>query len=167
MSVPTNHPIDRLTGPGHILARPALVDEAPVHDEADPRRGRGDRGQGRGSVVERCDGVGDSALVDGHVGVDRVPEQGDPAGMNRSRGHVGGTKDADPDFDPWLSRQDGDAEYGGGPTSCELTRPDEQILYAAKTDSLELMNEVLTGHPPDEFDLNYQDGLGNCALHYA
>ena len=42
-----------------------------------------------------------------------------------------------------------------------IARTDEQILYAAKTDSLEMLNEVLTGFPPEEFDLNFQDGLGN------
>lgn len=44
---------------------------------------------------------------------------------------------------------------------------DEQLLYAAKTDSSELLQSILTGHPPEEFNINIQDGLGNTPLHYA
>ena len=33
-------------------------------------------------------------------------------------------------------------------------------MYAAKTDSEEMLNEVLA-LPGTEFDVNYQDGLGN------
>lgn len=38
--------------------------------------------------------------------------------------------------------------------------PDERLLYAAKTDSEEMLQEVLA-LPESEFDVNHQDGLGN------
>lgn len=36
---------------------------------------------------------------------------------------------------------------------------DERLIYGAKTDSVEMMHEVLNGDA--EFDVNAQDGLGN------
>ena len=40
------------------------------------------------------------------------------------------------------------------------TLPDERLLYAAKTDSEDMLSEVLA-LPETEFDVNHQDGLGN------
>jgi len=40
-----------------------------------------------------------------------------------------------------------------------------QLLEAARTDNLELLNEVFA--KPGEYDINFQDGIGNTALHYA
>lgn len=37
-------------------------------------------------------------------------------------------------------------------------RADHRLIYAAKTDSEEMLLEVLNGSEP--FDVNYQDGLG-------
>ncbi len=37
---------------------------------------------------------------------------------------------------------------------------DERLLYAAKTDSEDMLTEVLA-LPETEFDVNHQDGLGN------
>ena len=39
------------------------------------------------------------------------------------------------------------------------------MIYGAKTDSVDLMQEVLNGSEP--YNVNHQDGLGNTALHYA
>ncbi|KAL7414911.1 ankyrin repeat-containing domain protein [Mrakia frigida] len=41
----------------------------------------------------------------------------------------------------------------------------ERLLQAAKTDNEELVLEILNGEK--EFDINFQDGLGFTALHYA
>ncbi|BGP14652.1 hypothetical protein JCM10213_001638 [Rhodosporidiobolus nylandii] len=46
-----------------------------------------------------------------------------------------------------------------------MATPNERLVYAAKTDSAEMMQEVLNG--TEHFDVNWQDGLGNTALHYA
>ncbi|GAA6024606.1 hypothetical protein JCM8202_005075 [Rhodotorula sphaerocarpa] len=46
-----------------------------------------------------------------------------------------------------------------------MASPNERLIYGAKTDSVEMMHEVLNGDA--EFDVNAQDGLGNTALHYA
>ncbi|GAA5976911.1 hypothetical protein JCM10908_005673 [Rhodotorula pacifica] len=46
-----------------------------------------------------------------------------------------------------------------------MATPNERLIYGAKTDSIELMQQVLEGEEP--FDINHQDGLGNTALHYA
>ncbi|CAE6440957.1 unnamed protein product [Rhizoctonia solani] len=44
----------------------------------------------------------------------------------------------------------------------------EVMLSAAKTDSVELFDEVVEGVTKGKpFDINHQDGLGNTALHYA
>ncbi|TFY55482.1 hypothetical protein EVJ58_g8228 [Rhodofomes roseus] len=40
----------------------------------------------------------------------------------------------------------------------------ERLLAAARTDNEELLLEVFE---EGKFDINYQDGLGNTALHYA
>ncbi|KZT73420.1 ankyrin [Daedalea quercina L-15889] len=40
----------------------------------------------------------------------------------------------------------------------------ERLLYAARTDNEDLLLEVFE---ESDFDINYQDGLGNTALHYA
>ncbi|GJN87478.1 hypothetical protein Rhopal_000427-T1 [Rhodotorula paludigena] len=39
-----------------------------------------------------------------------------------------------------------------------MATPNHRLIYAAKTDSEEMLLEVLTG--PEPFDVNYQDGLG-------
>jgi len=41
----------------------------------------------------------------------------------------------------------------------------ERLLYAAKQDDEELLEEIF--EQPESFDINYADGLGNTALHYA
>jgi hypothetical protein len=41
-------------------------------------------------------------------------------------------------------------------------REDERLVYGAKTDSVEMMHEVLEGQ--EEFDVNWQDGLGNTGV---
>ncbi|GAA5821169.1 hypothetical protein JCM11251_004498 [Rhodosporidiobolus azoricus] len=46
-----------------------------------------------------------------------------------------------------------------------MATPNERLVYGAKTDSVDMMNEVLNGE--EEYDVNWQDGLGNTALHYA
>ncbi|GAA5855406.1 hypothetical protein JCM8547_007814 [Rhodosporidiobolus lusitaniae] len=46
-----------------------------------------------------------------------------------------------------------------------MATPNERLVYAAKTDSADMLNEVLNGS--EEYDVNWQDGLGNTALHYA
>ncbi|BGP54162.1 hypothetical protein JCM8202v2_001739 [Rhodotorula sphaerocarpa] len=40
-----------------------------------------------------------------------------------------------------------------------MASPNERLIYGAKTDSVEMMHEVLNGDA--EFDVNAQDGLGN------
>ncbi|KAM0754832.1 ankyrin [Meredithblackwellia eburnea MCA 4105] len=47
-----------------------------------------------------------------------------------------------------------------------MASPNEQLLFAAKTDSSELLQQILQSDP-ETFDVNFQDGLGNTALHYA
>ncbi|KAF9958040.1 hypothetical protein BGZ72_000971 [Mortierella alpina] len=42
----------------------------------------------------------------------------------------------------------------------------ELLMAACKDDNLDLLDEVLSSHP-DTFDINYADGIGNTALHYA
>jgi len=42
----------------------------------------------------------------------------------------------------------------------------ERLLAAAKSDNEDLVLEVFDDDP-GSFDINYQDGLGNTALHYA
>ncbi|GAA6002300.1 ankyrin repeat-containing protein ANK1 [Rhodotorula paludigena] len=46
-----------------------------------------------------------------------------------------------------------------------MATPNHRLIYAANTDSEEMLLEVLNGSEP--FDVNYQDGLGQTALHYA
>ncbi|KDE06568.1 hypothetical protein MVLG_03065 [Microbotryum lychnidis-dioicae p1A1 Lamole] len=46
-----------------------------------------------------------------------------------------------------------------------MATPNERILYAGKQDAVDLLQTVLEGE--EEYDVNYQDGLGNTALHYA
>ncbi|GAA6002100.1 hypothetical protein JCM10207_003073 [Rhodosporidiobolus poonsookiae] len=46
-----------------------------------------------------------------------------------------------------------------------MATPNERLLYAAKNDAAEMLTAVLEGQ--EEFDVNWQDGLGNTALHYA
>ncbi|GAA6050794.1 hypothetical protein JCM3770_001649 [Rhodotorula araucariae] len=46
-----------------------------------------------------------------------------------------------------------------------MATPNERIVFAAKQDAVDMLEEVING--TDEYDLNYQDGLGNTALHYA
>jgi len=41
----------------------------------------------------------------------------------------------------------------------------ERLLYAARTDNIELLTEVF--EKPGSFDINHADGLGKTALHYA
>ncbi|GAB1526068.1 ankyrin repeats [Rhizoctonia solani] len=44
----------------------------------------------------------------------------------------------------------------------------ERVLSAAKTDNVSLFDEILEEVSNEKpFDINYQDGLGNTALHYA
>ncbi|KAN0117952.1 Ankyrin repeat-containing domain protein [Russula decolorans] len=40
-----------------------------------------------------------------------------------------------------------------------------QLLEAARTDNVELLTEIFAKH--GEYDINFQDGIGNTALHYA
>ncbi|KAK4048580.1 hypothetical protein OIO90_005750 [Microbotryomycetes sp. JL221] len=47
-----------------------------------------------------------------------------------------------------------------------MATPNERLLYAAKTDLVELAQDVLS-LAPNDFDVNFRDGLGNTALHYA
>lgn len=51
------------------------------------------------------------------------------------------------------------------PTCFWFPLSDQQLLFAARTDNLELMQEVLSGG--SAADVNFADGLGNTALHYA
>lgn len=49
---------------------------------------------------------------------------------------------------------------------------DERLLHAAKQDDENLLDEVFeeadkVGESGTPFDINYKDGLGNTALHYA
>ncbi|GAA6031721.1 hypothetical protein JCM8097_001952 [Rhodosporidiobolus ruineniae] len=46
-----------------------------------------------------------------------------------------------------------------------MATPNERLVYSAKQDAVEMMQEVLEGS--EQFDVNWQDGLGNTALHYA
>ena len=48
------------------------------------------------------------------------------------------------------------------PTSLPL---DQRLLFAARTDNEGLFHEVVA--KPGTYDVNFQDGLGNTALHYA
>ncbi|KAF8532092.1 ankyrin repeat-containing domain protein [Gautieria morchelliformis] len=41
----------------------------------------------------------------------------------------------------------------------------EQLISAARSDNEDLLLEVFKH--PDQFDINFKDGLGNTALHYA
>ncbi|POY75784.1 hypothetical protein BMF94_1097 [Rhodotorula taiwanensis] len=43
-----------------------------------------------------------------------------------------------------------------------MATPNERFIYGAKTDSVDLMQEVLNGQ--EQVDVNHQDGLGNTAL---
>ncbi|KDN52578.1 ankyrin [Tilletiaria anomala UBC 951] len=42
----------------------------------------------------------------------------------------------------------------------------QRLLFAARTDNIELLQEVLSA-PEGSYDINFQDGLGMTALHYA
>lgn len=46
-----------------------------------------------------------------------------------------------------------------------MASPNEQLLFAAKTDSSELLESIFANE--GTYDVNFQDGLGNTALHYA
>lgn len=46
------------------------------------------------------------------------------------------------------------------PSSLPRPLPDEQLLFAAKTDAGELLSSIFTDNPPEEYDVNFQDGLG-------
>ncbi|KAL9931988.1 hypothetical protein V8E36_009049 [Tilletia maclaganii] len=48
----------------------------------------------------------------------------------------------------------------------EGANPNQQLLFAARTDNLEMLQEVLA-KPAGTVDVNFADGLGNTALHYA
>ncbi|KAK0533323.1 hypothetical protein OC842_002994 [Tilletia horrida] len=48
----------------------------------------------------------------------------------------------------------------------EGANPNQRLLFAARTDNLEMLQEVLA-LPAGAFDVNFADGLGNTALHYA
>ncbi|CAD6918655.1 unnamed protein product [Tilletia controversa] len=48
----------------------------------------------------------------------------------------------------------------------EGANPNQRLLYAARTDNLEMLQEVLA-LPAGSVDVNFVDGLGNTALHYA
>ncbi|KAE8224523.1 hypothetical protein CF319_g2588 [Tilletia indica] len=48
----------------------------------------------------------------------------------------------------------------------EGAKPNQRLLFAARTDNLEMLQEVLA-MPAGSFDVNFVDGLGNTALHYA
>ncbi|GAA5835888.1 hypothetical protein JCM9279_002132 [Rhodotorula babjevae] len=47
-----------------------------------------------------------------------------------------------------------------------MATPNERIVFAAKQDAVDMIDEILNGDD-SAYDLNYQDGLGNTALHYA
>ncbi|KAL8276633.1 hypothetical protein RQP46_010982 [Phenoliferia psychrophenolica] len=47
-----------------------------------------------------------------------------------------------------------------------MASPNERLLFAAKTDSGELLESILA-EDESTFDVNFQDGLGMTALHYA
>lgn len=44
---------------------------------------------------------------------------------------------------------------------------DKQLIHAARTDNVDLLNSVVNADPPVAYDINYTDGVGNTALHYA
>ncbi|KAI3628859.1 hypothetical protein CBS14141_000562 [Malassezia furfur] len=44
---------------------------------------------------------------------------------------------------------------------------DKQLIHAARTDNVDLFNSVVNADPPVPYDINYADGVGNTALHYA
>lgn len=44
---------------------------------------------------------------------------------------------------------------------------DKQLIHAARTDNVDLFNSVVNADPPVPYDINYTDGVGNTALHYA
>ncbi|GAA6059435.1 hypothetical protein JCM10212_005374 [Sporobolomyces blumeae] len=46
-----------------------------------------------------------------------------------------------------------------------MSTANERLVAAAKQDLVDLLSETLEGEEP--CDVNYQDGLGNTALHYA
>ncbi|GAA5881396.1 hypothetical protein JCM16303_000161 [Sporobolomyces ruberrimus] len=46
-----------------------------------------------------------------------------------------------------------------------MATANERLVAAAKQDLVDLLQETLEGEEP--CDVNYQDGLGNTALHYA
>lgn len=60
----------------------------------------------------------------------------------------------------WLPRVS-PAEHCIGHVLTYRTSPDEQLLFAAKTDASDIVETIFTTLPPDEFDVNHQDGLGN------
>ncbi|KAL4403102.1 hypothetical protein ACI68E_000884 [Malassezia pachydermatis] len=41
------------------------------------------------------------------------------------------------------------------------------LIHAARSDNLDLFNSIVHAEPAVEYDINYADGLGNTALHYA
>ncbi|PKI85790.1 hypothetical protein MVES_000289 [Malassezia vespertilionis] len=43
----------------------------------------------------------------------------------------------------------------------------KQLLLAAQTDNVELAESILDADPPIAYDINFTDGIGNTALHYA
>jgi len=50
-------------------------------------------------------------------------------------------------------------------TSEEGASRHERLLAAAKEDNEDMLMDIIDD--PEPFDINYQDGLGNTALHYA
>ncbi|WFC98875.1 hypothetical protein MYAM1_001608 [Malassezia yamatoensis] len=42
-----------------------------------------------------------------------------------------------------------------------------QLIAAARSDNVDLYNSVVNAQPDVEYDINFADGLGNTALHYA
>ncbi|KAM0788103.1 hypothetical protein ACM66B_001271 [Microbotryomycetes sp. NB124-2] len=46
-----------------------------------------------------------------------------------------------------------------------MASPNERLLYAAKSDAADMAQDLLK--LGDEINVNFQDGLGNTALHYA
>ncbi|GAA5905262.1 Yfh7p [Sporobolomyces salmoneus] len=62
-------------------------------------------------------------------------------------------------------RVDGSDMVNGEYIREHLIEPDFSLNTAAKQDLVDLLQETLEGEEP--CDVNYQDGLGNTALHYA
>ena len=48
-----------------------------------------------------------------------------------------------------------------------LTLTDKLLIHAARTDNLSLFTSVTEAEPAVPYDINYADGIGSTALHYA